>query len=56
MDTSVSSGVTSMIATASPIVISTYVTILGAVLVLGLAIFGIKLGWGKIWRAIKGGH
>lgn len=56
MDTSVSTALTTLVATAQPIVISTYVQVFTAIIALALAIFGMKYGWAKIWSAIRGGH
>lgn len=56
MDTAVSQGLTSLVATASPIVIATYLAIYGAMVTLALGTFGMKMGWGKLWKTIRGGH
>ncbi len=56
MDTSVQTALEGVVATATPIVISTYVQVLTSILALALAVFGMKYGWAKIWHAIRGGN
>jgi hypothetical protein len=56
MDTSVSTALTTLVSTAQPVVIDTYVQVFTAIVALALAIFGIRYGWAKIWSAIRGGH
>lgn len=56
MDSSVSTGVVALIGQMTPVAIATYLAIFGAVLAIAMPVFGLKLGWGKAWRALRGGH